>query len=234
MKKALKILGTGLGVLLLFGVLYGVAINEPLPKGTEGPEAEALAKKMLKALNYKAYQDTQYLEWSYQGGRNRYRWDKMNGRCSVKWGEFSVNLNLVQPSKSSAQKKGVPLSGKEKNKAIEKALAYFNNDSFWLVAPYKVFDKGTSGSLVQLEDGSQGLLVTYSSGGTTPGDSYLWQLNDDGFPNSYKMWVQLLPIGGLEASWDNWMVTRSGAFLPTSHKLGPLELSMGNVKGYND
>ncbi|MDT0607679.1 hypothetical protein [Croceitalea rosinachiae] len=122
----------------------------------------------------------------------------------------------------------------KKKNIIKKALKYFNNDSFWLVAPYKVFDKGTERSIVDLEDGSKGLLVTYTSGGDTPGDSYLWILNENGFPNSYKMWVSTIPIGGIEASWDDWVVVESGAFLPKSHEFGPIKLEMGQVKGYNE
>ena len=130
-------------------------------------------------------------------------------------------------------KKGKSLPKDEGKAIVEKALAYFNNDSFWLVAPSKVFDAGTTRSIVVLEDGTEGLLITYNSGGTTPGDSYLWKLNPNGFPNSYKMWVKIIPIGGLEATWDDWMVVESGAFLPKSHTLGPVTLSMGDVKGYN-
>ncbi len=234
MKKIVKLLGIGIGAILLIGILYGVAINEALPEGKPGPKADALAKKMLTALNHEAYQRTRFLEWSYQGGKNQYTWDKAMGKCVVRWGGYKVDLQLQRPGKSTVLKNGQPLTGSEKSDVIEKALANFNNDSFWLVAPYKVFDEGTTRSIVALQDGSQGLLVTYSSGGTTPGDSYLWKLNPDGFPNSYQMWVKILPIGGLEASWDDWLVTESGAFLPKSHKLGPIELSMGNVKGYND
>ncbi|MEM8927934.1 MAG: hypothetical protein AAGC45_07010 [Bacteroidota bacterium] len=234
MKKLLKILGIGIGTIVLAGILYGVVVNEALPEGKSGPEADALAQKMLTALNQEAYERTRFLEWSFQGGKNQYTWDKAMGKCTVNWGDYKVKLHLQRPKESTALKNGKPLTGAEESKTIEKALAHFNNDSFWLVAPYKVFDKGTTRSIVELQEGNQGLLVTYASGGTTPGDSYLWKLNPDGFPNSYKMWVQILPIGGLEASWDDWMVVDSGAFLPKSHQLGPLELSMGEVKGYND
>ena len=85
---------------------------------------------------------------------------------------------------------------------IEKAVKYFNNDSFWLLAPYKIFDKGTKRSLVTLDDGHEGLLVTYTTGGTTPGDSYLWHLDSTGKPVSFQMWVSSLPIDGLEAILD--------------------------------
>lgn len=233
MKKILKFIGLGIGLLIVAGLVFGIALNEPLPKGTAGPEADELAQKMLNALNHEAYQNTRYLEWSYQAGKNQYTWDKAMGRCTVKWDDHTVDLNLVKPEKSRVRINGELLRDGDKNELIEKALAFFNNDSFWLVAPYKVFDEGTTRSLVDLEDGTQGLLVTYTTGGTTPGDSYLWQLNPDGFPNSFKMWVKIIPVGGLQASWDDWMVTASGAFLPKSHKLGPITLSMGAVKGYN-
>ena len=233
MKRILKILGIGLGLLILIGLVFGIIAHEALPEGRTGPEADRLAQKMLDALNHEKYGQTRYLEWSYQGGRNQYKWDKQLGLCHVKWDDYEVDLNLSKQDESKVMKKGKSLPKDEGKAIVEKALAYFNNDSFWLVAPYKVFDAGTTRSIVVLEDGTEGLLITYNSGGTTPGDSYLWKLNPNGFPNSYKMWVKIIPIGGLEATWDDWMVVESGAFLPKSHTLGPVTLSMGDVKGYN-
>ncbi|WP_350285713.1 hypothetical protein [uncultured Croceitalea sp.] len=233
MKKILKISGVLIGVGLLFMLIFVWVKNEPLPEGKPGPEADALARKMLKVLNHDTYNNTRYLEWSYQGGNNRYLWDKAMGKVNVRWKDNVVDLNLVKPKNSIATKNNGRVVGAEKERLIKKALDYFNNDSFWLVAPYKVFDKGTTRGIVALENDEQGLLVTYGSGGTTPGDTYLWILNENGFPNSYKMWVKIIPIGGLEATWDDWMVSESGAFLPKSHVLGPITLSMGEVKGYN-
>ena len=222
---------------LLFGILalifLGWLASEELPKGKTGPEADALAHKMLNALNYQAYKNTRFLEWSYQGGANQYVWDKSKGLVTVKWKGIAVNLNLNHPENSLVSQNNETVSGDIKPELIEKALKNFNNDSFWLVAPYKVFDQGTERTLINLEDGNKALLVTYNSGGTTPGDSYLWVLNENGFPISYKMWVSIIPIGGLEASWDDWIISKSGAYLPKSHKIGPITLSMGNVEGYN-
>lgn len=233
MKKFLKI---SAGILTL-GVLVVVILlwikHDPLPEGQSGPEAEALAQQMLIALNYEAFEKTRYLEWSYRNGANQYRWNKKMGKVKVQWDGYSVNLNLVKLENSTVYENGKAVPPRKSEKLIQKALKHFNNDSFWLVAPYKIFDKGTQRSLVTLEDGTQGLLVTYTSGGTTPGDSYLWLLNENGFPNAYKMWVKIIPIGGLEASWDDWIIAESGAFLPKSHKLGPVTLDMETVKGYN-
>ena len=114
---------------------------------------------------------------------------------------------------------------------IEKAITYFNNDSFWLVAPYKVFDAGVERRLVKTQNNKDALLVTYTTGGSTPGDSYLWLLDDNGKPTAFKMWTSILPIQGLEASWSDWTITESGAQLPSFHKLLILGLEIDDVKG---
>ncbi|GMN08964.1 hypothetical protein MTsPCn9_05800 [Croceitalea sp. MTPC9] len=232
-KRILKIIGILTGVVLLGLFIYGWIINEPLPKGKSGAEADALAAKMLKAINYDSYKQTRFIEWSFRNDSHHYKWDKENGIVEVKWSNKKVVLDLSNLSKSKSYEGGKAINDVNSKTLIDDALDKFNNDSFWLVAPYKVFDKGTKRGIVELEDGSKGLLVTYTKGGTTPGDSYLWKLNPNGFPNSFQMWVKIIPIGGLEASWDDWIITSTGAYLPKSHKFGPVNLSIGNIKGYN-
>lgn len=231
-KKIGKIgLATLLLLFVLVGILYAI-YNEPLPRGIAPKNADALAVKMLTALNYDAYKDTRFLEWSFANGKHHYRWDKEADTVFVSWSDYQVHLDLEVPSKSSVAKDKIPLEGTERDKLLKKATSFFNNASFWLVAPFKIFDPGTERSIVTSKDGSQALLVTYTSGGDTPGDSYLWTLQPNGFPISFKMWVSIIPIGGIEASWDAWQVTESGAFLPSQHSLGPITLDMGDVRGY--
>ncbi len=218
-------------MLAAFGIVYAI-YNEPLPEAQPSAEADMLANKMLKALNYDAYKETRYLEWSFRSGAHKYKWDKTMGKVQVSWSDTKVALNLSHPEKSTVWKNNTEVIGNDQEKSIRKAVSLFNNDSFWLVAPFKVFDKGTTRSIVPMEDGSRGLLVHYSEGGDTPNDSYLWKLADSGFPESYQMWTKIIPIGGVEASWDDWQVMESGAFLPKSHQLGPVTLSMGEPKGY--
>ncbi|MDT0539817.1 hypothetical protein [Croceitalea sp. P059] len=234
MKKFLKVTGIIIGLGLLLLILFGWIKSESLPEGSKSQEADLLANKMLTALNIEAYKNTRFLEWTFRNGANQFVWDKELGICVVKWDTYEVRLNLNNTSQNKVIENGVAINTNDKQKLIKKALSYFNNDSFWLVAPYKIFDKGTERSIVDLEDGSKGLLITYTTGGDTPGDSYLWLLNKNGFPNSYKMWVSVIPIGGLKASWDDWIITESGAFLPKTHEFGPLTMDMGSVKGYNE
>lgn len=233
-KKALKIIAGGvifltLPSLLFFGALY-LKYNEDLPTGIQGEQADALANKMLNALDYEAYEATNYIEWTFKR-RHHYKWKKDENSCNVYWKEFKVDLDLNDYSKSKAYVHSFKVEGEQAKELTQKAISYFNNDSFWLVAPYKVFDKGTERRLVILENGEQALLITYTSGGSTPGDSYLWLLDNTGKPKSFKMWTSLLPIDGLEASWDHWITTESGAQLPTFHKLLFMGLELRDVKG---
>ena len=217
--------------LLFFGYVY-LKYDEDLPIGTKGEQAEQMATKMLSALDYEAYKNTNYIEWTFKN-RHHYQWKKNEETCTIHWEDYKVDLNLKDASKSKTYVHNFEVQGEQAAELITKATDYFNNDSFWLVAPYKVFDSGTERSVVTLENGKLGLLVTYTSGGTTPGDSYLWILDDKGKPTSFKMWVSILPIKGLEATWKDWTTTESGAQLPTFHKLMILGLQITDIKGKN-
>ncbi|WP_299886208.1 hypothetical protein [uncultured Lacinutrix sp.] len=219
-----------LPTLLLFGFLY-FKYNEDLPIGEETAQADILAKNMLESLNYDAYKATDYIEWTFKK-RHHFKWNKTENTCEVYWKNYKVNLDLNDNSKSEAFQNDIKIET-DQAKYIKKATNLFNNDSFWVVAPYKVFDKGVKRSVVTLNNNEKALLVTYTSGGSTPGDSYLWQFAKDGKPKSFKMWTSLLPIDGLEASWNDWTTTETGAILPTFHKLMVLGLEINNIKGIN-
>lgn len=227
-----RIIGVFILLILIILGLKLLYYNDPVPAGKHPEKADILAHKMLEAINYEAYKNTQYLSWSYRRGRHQYRWDKAMGKVSVEWGENIVLVNLNDPDKSIIKAPDKSITESERQELIKQAVSYFNNDSFWLVAPFKVFDKGTKRSLVPQEDGSSRLLVTYTTGGDTPGDSYLWELNETGLPVSFRMWVQIVPLNGFEASWEGWHTTESGALLPQSHKVGPFTLDLGTVRAW--
>ncbi|WP_396634332.1 hypothetical protein [Maribacter sp. R86514] len=230
LKKLFKLLGI---LFLLAAIGYGILYylyNEPLPTGESGPEADALAYRMFDALNYKNYNNTKVLEWSFRGDHH-YIWNREKEIVTVSWDDIVVQLDLITPSSSTATINNASVAYEKTQDLIEKAQSYFNNDSFWLVAPFKAFDRGAERYLVDMEDGSEALLVTYTQGGDTPGDSYMWIIEPSGRPKSFKLWTKIIPIGGVEATWEEWVKTESGVFLPTQHKLGPLSISMGEVSG---
>ena len=231
MKKFFKILGSIFFVLIATGAIFYLFKNEPLPKGEQGKEADALATKMLNALNYEAYENTEKIEWNFRND-HFYKWNKQENIVAISWANYKVILHTNNPKKTE-----VFIDDKkvENTEIIKKATDFYNNDSFWLVAPYKVFDTGTERRIVKY-DGKDALLITYTSGGSTPGDSYLWILNENHLPTSFKMWTNIIPIGGLSATWSDWKNTESGIKLPTKHRLSlfGLEISMGNVEAVNE
>ncbi|WP_462251934.1 hypothetical protein [Ekhidna sp.] len=213
-KKILKFIGIGLLTLIILGVLTFLFVNESVPTGTQGVEAEELADEMLQALNKPGFDTLSMIKFTYPGGHS-YEWNRSDNNVRVKWGENDVFLDLN--------------SSPESYDAIEyQGYKYFINDSFWLIAPFKVRDNGVVRSTVDLKDG-RGLLVTYTSGGVTPGDSYLWIIDDRGFPKAWKLWTSNVPLGGLELKWGGW-VEQEGVWFSTFHPSKVIDLEITDLE----
>lgn len=208
-------------VILIFAAIK--IFSKSLPQGKTGPDAEALTDKMLKAINAEAYEELTYLEWTFRDNHH-FAWNKKNNQVVVKWDDFEVNLSPNDIS-GTATKNGVELIGETAQEAIQTAWSYFANDSFWLVAPYKVRDPGTKRSLVETEKGPA-LLITYTSGGVTPGDSYLWYLNDEGRPIAWEMWTSIIPVQGMKITWEGWTSHKGAWFAPDHQGPGPISVPL--------
>ena len=213
--KIIKILGIIIGIIMGVLIVLFLIFNEPLPKGEQGRAADALAEKMLVAIHKSDWDSTGVVQWSFRDSHH-FIWDKTRNWVQVKWDDKEVYV-VLDELRGVAFKNGQRLEGKKADKLIKKAWSFFANDSFWLNAPSKVFDKGTERRLVKMNDGNDGLLITYASGGVTPGDSYLWILNSDGLPQSWKMWVKIIPIGGIQTTWQDWKTLETGAKVAQNH-----------------
>lgn len=228
MKKVFRIASLiFLGLILILFIFYLVK-NEKLPEGTSGPEADEMAMKMMESLNYEAWENTHFISWTFKG-IHTYEWDRTANLVTVKWDDHEVILDPANKNGIIQDKK---VYGEvERQELINTSLDYFNNDSFWLCAPFKAFDPGTERSIVTLKDGRKGLMVTYTSGGSTPGDSYVWILNENHIPTSVKMWVSILPLGGMEFTWENYKQLESGALIALDHiAFGGLNIELSDVE----
>ena len=229
LKLLVKIIVAILVLFIIAFIVVKIVYSEKLPEGTKGPEAEQLTQRMLSAINKDAWDTIPYVQWSFRD-EHHYVWDKQNNEARVIWDEYEVHLDLDQVH-GKAYENGVELSDGAKAKSISTAWSYWCNDSFWFYAPAKIYDPGTSRSAVDLEDGSKGLLITYESGGVTPGDSYLWVMDDSGLPEYWKMWTKIIPIGGVKTTWEDWVTLPGGAKVASIHKAGGLTLELTNIAG---
>lgn len=224
---SLYVLLSILGILMVSFIVLKVMYNEDLPQGETGKLADELAYQMLEAIKHEEFIQAKEIQWRFRGV-NRYEWKLQEDVVEVYWKDYQVSLFTKNPEQSKAYQNGNEIKGEERKEAIAYATKNFNNDSFWLIAPHKVFDEGTQRQLV--EDGEQKkLLVTYSSGGSTPGDSYLWELDENHTPISMKMWVSIIPLDGVEAKWENWQMTEGGFPLPQQRTFFGLEIPISEV-----
>lgn len=201
--------------------------TESKPSVHQTEEADMLADKILVALNKPAWDQLKFLQWEFMRG-HKYVWDKQNNKVVIRWKDNQVNLNLDDQT-GKVYVKNQLVEGKKADKLRSKAWSYWCNDSFWMFAPYKIYDPGTSRSIVEHE-GKEALMVSYDSGGVTPGDSYLWLLDENNVPRAFKMWVKIVPIGGMKTSWDGWIDLPSGAKVATKHKSSVMSFEMKNVQ----
>lgn len=231
----MKKLGIGclsiLGILVILGVIGFIMTNESLPESTPSAEADALAQKMLQRINKPAWDSLNYASWSFMD-QHHYIWDRRDNDAVVSWGDNRVVLDLDEVNGDVYVGDSQITNEDQKSKLIGEAWNYWCNDSFWFCAPYKVFDKGTERSIVKTDDNKDALMISYKGGGVTPGDSYLWLLDDSGMPYAYKMWVKILPLGGIKAAWSDWQTLPGGAMIAQNHSIADMmNVKLTNIKG---
>lgn len=220
-------------VLLLVGVaILWVVASHPKPEGKAGPAADALARAVGKAAKLDAWARTGAIAWNF-GGRYVHLWDRKRQLSRVRWGKgrkrTEVLFAIGHPKEGVATRGGKKLTGKDLKEALETGYKRWCNDSFWLNPLAKLFDKGVVRKLVK-RDGQKHLLIEFTSGGVTPGDTYFFVLGANKLPLRWHMFVSIIPVKGLQASFDGWKTLTTGAKISTVHKLGPLKLKLTEIK----
>jgi hypothetical protein len=210
-------------VLIVCAALGGMACSEPIPRGIAGPDADGLARRMMQSVDADAWKRTKAISWRH-ADRRSHLWDRRRQLARVQKGDLDIYLDL-RTRTGVVLRDGVRLQGQERDDALREGYEVWANDSFWLTAMNKAFDPGTTRSRVSLVDGDA-LLVQYASGGVTPGDAYLWHLDEDGRPQSWQMWVSILPIGGVSVTWEEWTQLPTGAWVSTKRDAGLITIEI--------
>lgn len=226
--KFLKYLAIILALLIAIVFSTCSIMSKDLPAGIESPRTEEMVSDMWEGLNKEAWDSTRYVRWSFAGAHH-YLWDKEENLAQISWKKKRVLLDPDQVD-GLAFIDGEEQTGDKKQELIQDAWSFWCNDMYWLTAPFKVKDPGTSLSIVEHEEGDR-LKVSYTSGGVTPGDSYVWIFGEDGIPTGFEMYVQILPIKGVYTPWKNWTTISTGAKLCGEHKMMGMGLKIEDIAG---
>jgi len=161
--------------------------------------ADSVAARLMRAHGADALASAPYLRFNFavetpKGTRviGRHLWDRTSGDYRVEWqsGPDStyvalVNVRNVETGTPDGEVylNGEKLAGKAAQKMRRQAYGRFVNDTYWLLAPLKVFDAGVNRSYAA--DSSTAdhdvLHLTFGDVGLTPGDEYwLYVSNETG------------------------------------------------------
>jgi hypothetical protein len=215
MRRLLRGIGWSIGVLVVLVVGLELLLGHAATPTHAGADAEALAHEMVRAVDGDAWARTGAVRWRI-GGR-AHLWDRQRGLARVEWRGYRALID-VNTKKGRVWRDGAEITDPAaKQPLLDKAYAWWINDSFWLNPVVKAFDDGTSRTRGTVA-GKRALEVAYASGGLTPGDRYLWILGDDGRPVAWRLWVHIVPVPGVEFSWGGWTRLSTGAWVATRHE----------------
>ncbi len=108
----------------------------------------------------------------------RHYWDKLGNRYRVEWpgGEDSTYVAIFSawPNSARAFLNGEPLAGEAAAEAVRTAHRRTINDTYWLLAPLKLFDPGVTRTYVpdSSDAATDVIRLSFDGVGLTPGDEY--------------------------------------------------------------
>ena len=152
----------------------------------------------------------------------QHRWNLAAGTDTVKWKDkqgkdHEATANLANPAKD----------GEEKD-----AYARWTNDSYWLLAPLKIRDKGVkveAGGPKDLNGASvETINLSFESVGLTPTDRYVIYVDPQ--TKMPKAWDYIPASGtGLQATWEKFQ-NFGGLNLATEHNFNGKAIKLTDIK----
>ena len=231
LRVLLKILSWLVLVVVALAAILWLSLRHAMPSGLlTGPAADQLAHDVERAVDVDAWARTGAVQFSF-AGRTHHLWDRRRNFDRVRWGNYEVLLDVDGHRGQAFQNGTLVQDGTLTQKLVDKAYAIWINDTFWLNPLPKFFDPGVTRSRATVGDRAA-LVVAYSSGGLTPGDSYVWLLDDESRPRAWRLYVSVIPIKGLQISWEGWTRLPTGAWISTAHRvLGINGAPIGELAG---
>ena len=207
-----------------FGVLLlALGAAAPLAGQAADPKADQLAHQLIDSMGgEKSWEKARQFKFDFVVDREgktvarfSHVWDRYTGDYRVSGTDktgapFVVYFN-VNTKEGQALVNGKPVEGEAKDALLKNAYGRFINDTYWMLAPWKVFDPGVHRSYEGEKPCPEGggtceiLKLSFDNVGLTPKDMYWLWINKDG----HKMvaWQYLLNGATDEptlAMWKDW------------------------------
>jgi len=207
---------------LLFSALALAAIPSRPARAANDPKAEAVGRAMIQAMGgTAAWERARYFRFDFTVVRDgkkiasfAHAWDRWTGRYRVE-GEDAHGVPWkaffdVNSRKGDYWVNGAKADGQTSAQGLENAYGRFINDSYWLLAPWKVFDPGVHLEYVGSVRDAAGnacdeIKLSFEGVGLTPKDIY-W-MDIDSATHLLTQWKFVLN-GGNDAptvvAWKEW------------------------------
>ncbi len=212
---------------VLFIFLFVLISCKSIPDGVEGDRAENLAKKMLEFANISAWENTTAVEFTFANLRH-HLWDKKRNYIFYKKNNITVYYRKYDFYGKVFIDQREIVDTKKKQEYINEAFSAFINDFYWLQPAFHIYSPGAKRFFIK----ENLLRVTFYEGGITPGDTYLFYLDENGKIETMQMWVQILPIKGLKADFVDYIQTETGVKIAKLRKTSLKNIELTNIKFY--
>jgi hypothetical protein len=221
------------------------AADDPPAQGQADERAAAVAERVMAALGgEQAWAATRFIRFTFVG-RRPHVWDKWTGRHRVEGttqeGKPWVVLHNVVTREGRAFLDGQPLAGEEAKTYLDRAYSAWINDTYWLLAPFKLRDPGVTLAW----DGEEALdgrphdrlALAFAGVGETPGDRYwMWVDRETGLVDRWAYVLEDQPADATPTawSWEGWQTYGKVKLAPLRAMVGgdrKLELGPIEVDG---
>jgi hypothetical protein len=188
-------------------------------------KAEQLAQEVWKASGGEGWPNVKTIDFTFAVEKNgkmmmqaEHHWDMAAQTDRVKWKDKDVTVNLADP-------------GQDEN--AKAAYARWVNDSYWLLSPLKLRDRGlkVAAEGTKEMDGAkcEVLHLSFDQVGLTPNDQY--RLYIDPATKRVVSWDYMPKPGEtVHGTWENYKKT-GGLMLATDHKMADgVQIRILNLK----
>jgi hypothetical protein len=202
------------------------------------PKAVAVAERVMDVLGgEEAWKATRYLRFDFavdrEGktlSRRAHTWDRRSGRYRVeaknKAGEPVLVLMNLNTREGQAWVGGEPVTGETLAGLLESCYAWWVNDTYWLLMPYKMQDAGVRLEYAGLEAKQIGtwdkVLLTFEGVGLTPKDKYWVFVNrNTGLVDRWDYVLKGKDTPPVRYDWDSWKAY--GSIMLASDRVNPTD-----------